>query len=153
MGINPTMSISYSLIGLSPRRTGFGKICGGRKARCGSYLESLDSEGDTISATETQRGNPSSQAALLQGVEEGRENPRAAGADRMSQCDRASVDVHAVGIDPQLAEDGDQLNGERLVDFEEIDITERPANFLQEPPNRLDRCHEELHFGASPLVA
>ena len=49
----------------------------------------------------------------------------------MAERDRAAVDVHARRIDPELAKHGDQLNRERLVDLEQIDIVKRPADLRE----------------------
>jgi len=83
--------------------SGFSKICGGPQGQMWKYLQPLYRERHTISATQTKRGNPPFQVALLQRVQQRRENPGTAGADGMSKCDRASVDIHTSRIHPQFA--------------------------------------------------
>ena len=53
-----------------------------------------------FSTSDTEAGQPSSGAAGLHGIEQGRENPRAGGADRMAQRDRPTVDVDSLWVEP-----------------------------------------------------
>src|SRR2546425_717483 len=55
-----------------------------------------------FSTSDTEAGQPSSGAAGLHGIEQGRENPRAGGADRMAQRDRPTVDVDPLVVKPQF---------------------------------------------------
>src|SRR5690348_12653939 len=61
-------------------------------------LDSLHAEGDRISATEAERGEPGRLVPVLQGVQQRREHARAARADRMPERDGAAVHVDAVPI-------------------------------------------------------
>ncbi len=70
-------------------------------------------------------GGPATAAAGLQRVDQRREDPRPARADRMAQRDRAAVDVDLRGIELQLPRHRQRLRRERLVQFEEIELAER----------------------------
>ena len=68
---------------------------------------------------------PAPAAARLQRVHQRRQDACAAGADRMSQRDRAAVDVDFRGIELELADDGQRLRGEGFVQLDEVEVVER----------------------------
>ena len=85
-------------------------------------------------------------------MEERRENARAAGADRVTQRDGASIHVHLCGIDSEFPQHGDGLNRERFVQFKQIHFTDVQPIF----GNRRRTASTGViskYFGGSPLVA
>src|SRR5262245_42139917 len=77
-------------------------------------------ERHSVSASEAERRNTSPRSSSLHGVEQGRQDARAAGADRMAERDRASVDVDASGIERQLPDNRHHLRGEGFVDLKKV---------------------------------
>src|ERR1043166_8726040 len=111
----------------------------------------LDRQGYGISAAEAESGDASFQIAALQLVEKSDQNARAAGADRMADGDCSAIDVHFLGIEFQLARDGNCSDGKRFVQFYEINVLVAfPAGFLQKFFDRSDRRHHHpLRFDAA----
>src|ERR1044072_9426155 len=91
----------------------------------------LDAEGDAHAAADTQGGEALLGVALLHFVEKGGEDAGARGADRVADRDRAAVDVDLVGVPAELLADRERLGGERLIGFDEVEIGDRPAGFLE----------------------
>ena len=90
-----------------------------------SHLLQLHRHRHRFAAAETQRSDAAFQAAVLQGIDQGRQYARAACAKRMSQCDRAAVDVDLVPV-PALVGEGvtirQHLRGKGFVEFDQINI-------------------------------
>src|SRR5688500_4042604 len=93
-----------------------------RRAKCASAgvprwggSVPLDAEGDAHAAADAERGEALLRVAALHLVEQGGQHPRAAGADRVADGDRAAVDVDLVGGPAELLADRERLGGERLV--------------------------------------
>jgi hypothetical protein len=107
----------------------------------GSCLDSLDRERDPVAATQTECRDPALEIPLLERVEKCCEHAGAAGANRMAKRDGAAVHIDFARLDAQFAQHSDCLNGERLVQFDQIDILEGPTDLLHQPPHRFDGCH------------
>src|SRR5947209_6947758 len=75
----------------------------------------LDEKSVAMSAAGADRGEPEPAAVPPQLVDHGREDPRARGADRMSERDGAAVDVHLVGVGAEHAGRVDDDRREGLV--------------------------------------
>src|ERR1043166_343988 len=130
------------------RKSMLSNVCNSMKVR-GSVP--LDRQGYGISAAEAESGDASFQIAALQLVEKSDQNARAAGADRMADGDCSAIDVHFLGIEFQLARDGNCSDGKRFVQFYEINVLVAfPAGFLQKFFDRIDRRHHHpLRFDAA----
>ena len=63
------------------------------------------------------------------------ENPRAGRADRVAEGDRAAVDVEAIAIDRHVAQHGEHLRRERLVQLDEIEVVDRELQTRQQFAN------------------
>ncbi len=96
---------------------------------------------------------PSRDVAPGHFVEERRREARAGAAERVAERDGAAVDVQAIGIDVEFAEAGQDLHGEGLVQFDEIDVLERQAEAGQQFPDRRDTGPTPNRSGATPAVA
>src|ERR1700682_6619989 len=81
--------------------------------------------------TDAQGGEALLGVALLHLVEQGDENPRDRGADRVAERDRPAIDVELVGIEAQIFTDRAGLRGEGLVGLDEVGVADRPAGFVQ----------------------
>ena len=103
-------------------------------------LEPLDHEGDALSAADAERGQPVAEAAGAQRVEQRDQDARAGRADRVAERDGAAVHVHALGVQLQLAQDGQALRGERLVQLEQVDAVGRAAPTSRAPCARPARA-------------
>src|SRR5205085_10486625 len=73
-------------------------------------------------------------------VEERDDEARAAHPERMTERDRAAVDVHLLRVEAELADHGEALRSERLVQLDEIDLIERDAGALQQLAHGRDRA-------------
>src|SRR5689334_12304414 len=104
----------------------------------------LDDHGDGFAAAETERREPVAGAALVERCQQRRQDARAAGADRVTERDRAAPDVHPRWIEVEGTDRGDRDDRERLVDFEEIDVAEPEAGTRHDLPDRVDRRDREL---------
>ena len=91
----------------------------------GADLDPLDRHRHGPAAAEAQRREPVAALAPRQLVEQRRDDPRAAGPDRVPERDRAAVDVDAVPVEPELAAVGQRLRGERLVDLDQVVLVGR----------------------------
>ena len=119
---------------------------------------SADQSASTDSATalpppRQSVARPGPRLPVAHGVEQGREHPRAAGADRMAERDGAAVHVDPVPVPAQRAAVGQRLHREGLVGLDEVVVADRGAGLLQQilaPPGsarRRDPC------GSPPPVA
>ena len=72
-------------------------------------LAPLHSERYAVAAAQAQRRHAATQAPLLEGMQQGREDPRPTRANRVTERDSAAVDVDLPGIDPELRHHGDEL--------------------------------------------
>src|SRR5260370_28760667 len=75
----------------------------------------------------------------LECVEKRGRDPRARAANRVSERNRAAVDVELRAIEMQLAIACEHLRRERLIQFDQIDIRERNAGVAQESLRRRNR--------------
>ena len=93
-------------------------------------LQTLYRERDAVAAAQAERRDAAFEIPLLERVEKGREHARAASANRMAERDGATVHVHLARIETQLAQHGNGLDRERLVQFDQIDILEGPSETI-----------------------
>src|SRR4029079_4968346 len=109
----------------------------GKQAQ-GSGSDHFHSYGRRFAAADAQRGDAALPPALPEGVEQGDDDARAAGADRMAERGRAAMDVDLLVRDADVLhrEHGDA--GERLVDFPQVDVAHRPAGSLEHLVDRAD---------------
>src|SRR6185437_292903 len=91
----------------------------------------LDCHRYRLAAADAERGNASPAAAASQRVQEGREDACAGGADRMTECACAAVDVDARMIDVDLAHGSPGDGGECLVDLIKVGVVRLPAEPVQ----------------------
>ena len=69
----------------------------------------------------------------------------------MTEGDRAAVDVHALGIEPKLADHADGLRGEGFVQLEEIDVSDGEPGAVKQLADRRHRAqahHPRVDAGA-----
>src|SRR5919205_677248 len=99
--------------------------------RTGGSSDSLEGRRDGAAAAETQRRHAVAALAAAQLVEQGRDDSRSRGADRVPERDRAAIDVDLVPVEPQLAPIGERLRGKRLVDLDEVELVDRHADSVE----------------------
>src|SRR6478736_3652541 len=100
-----------------------------RKARSATPVY-LHDHRVALPAARADRGHAEPAAAAAQLVDQGGEDARAAGADRMSERDGPAVHVHLGLVDPQHAYRVERDRGERLVDLEQVDVLDFEAGLL-----------------------
>src|SRR5215472_11144901 len=93
-----------------------------RESRTAIFSVALDGQGDGIAAAEAESGDAALEVAALEFIEQRKEDARAGSADGMAEGDRAAVDVDLIGIEAELARNGNGGDGEGFVQFHEIDI-------------------------------
>src|SRR6476659_29121 len=92
----------------------------------------FDGHRDGASATEAERGEAEPALAPDQFVGECRDDPGAARADRVTERDRAAVDVDLVPVEPEGTPVGERLGGERLVDLDQVEGLDRQLDPVEE---------------------
>src|SRR5581483_9181965 len=86
----------------------------------------------TLADADAERRDAVPAAAPAQLVQQGDDETRPAHAERVPDRDRAAVDVHLRLVEAELANDGERLRRERLVELDEVDLVERHAGALEE---------------------
>ena len=101
-------------------------------------LDALDGHGDGVATAEAEGGDATGFVGGFHGVEEGDEDARAAGSDGMAEGDGSAMDVDAGGVEVEFADDGEGLDAEGFVEFEEVDLVEGPSGFLGDGADGVD---------------
>src|SRR5437763_14707755 len=91
----------------------------------------LDRNGRCLAAADAEAGNAPLPSVALQCMQQGDDDPRAGGADRMPERAGAAMDVHASAVDREIANGRHRHHCERLVDLEQVDVPYRPIRLLQ----------------------
>src|SRR5262245_48760659 len=91
----------------------------------GSPLHAFEYSGRSLSAADAHRHQAVARLAPLHLVQERRRQLGAGAAQRMTQRNRAAVDVQFLRIDRQLAETREHLRRESLVPLDPVDLVER----------------------------
>src|SRR6185437_1228135 len=73
-------------------------------------------------AADAQRDQRGRFVGALEFVEHGAEDHRAGGAERMTECDRAAIDVDPGGVDVEGLDVAQHHRGEGFVQFEQVDV-------------------------------
>src|SRR3989304_896663 len=105
--------------------------------------DALEGHGHGATTTEAEGGEAVAAPAPPQLGGRGGHDARAAGADGVSQGDRAAVDVHLRPVEAELAAVGQHLGGEGLVDLDEVEVLDGHRRALEELAHALDRGEEE----------
>src|SRR5579859_2010483 len=106
----------------APGRSGWKPGVQTARSRQSSGLQSLDDGGDALADADAHRRQPQAGLAPLHLLEQGRQDARPGAAQRMAQGNRAAVDVGALVVQPQRAHALKRLDGERLVEFDQIKV-------------------------------
>src|SRR5262249_22210676 len=100
------------------RTTRMAQLCGPDVSR----VLALEQRRLALADTDAQRGQPVPAAAPAQLVEHRHAEARPAHAQRMAQREGAAVQVHPLRVETQLADDGQALRRERLVQLDEVEL-------------------------------
>ena len=73
-------------------------------------------------------------------MQQRRRDPGAAGAERMADRDRPAAGVDLLLVDAQQLEHGQDLDGERFVELDAVDLIEGEPGALQGLVDRRDRA-------------
>src|SRR5215213_2102232 len=111
----------------------------GRSVTRWSWIRSsdLDDHGVALAAARADRRAAVAAAAAAQLVHERGEDPRARGADRVADGDRAAVDIHALLVDAEHPDRVQRHGGERLVDLPQVDVAGLQARLLERQLGRV----------------
>src|SRR5581483_5601591 len=93
----------------------------------------------TLADADAQGGEAEPAVAAAQLVEERDDEAGAAHAEGMAERDRTAVDVHLFLVEPELADDGEGLRGEGLVELDQVDLLERHTRPREQLLDRRDR--------------
>src|SRR5439155_9887510 len=83
-------------------------------------------------AADAERRQPAPGAAALELVKERDDNSRTGSTDRMTQRNRAPVDVQPIARNRHVLQDSEHLRGERFVQLDEIEIVDGEAGTLSQ---------------------
>ncbi|EAZ58424.1 hypothetical protein PA2G_01665 [Pseudomonas aeruginosa 2192] len=114
-------------------------IIAGSSSSLPASAQALDGDRGRLAAADADRRHAAFQVVLLQGVEQGHDDPRAGRADRMAQRTGAAVDVEALVGQVEVAHCRHADHGEGFVDLEQVDLAQRPAGTLHQALHRTDR--------------
>src|SRR3954447_19226876 len=103
-------------------------------------LDALDDRAGAEAAAAAHRHEAYLLVRALELVQEGGDQPRAGGAERVPERDRAAVDVDAVHVRLELAAPGRDNGGERLVDLDQVDVVDLHVVALEKLARRRDRA-------------
>src|SRR3954469_2392986 len=95
------------------------------------YSAARDAHRNSHAAADAQRRQALFGVTFLHFVEQRDENARAGRADRMTERDRAAIDVDPVGVPAEIPVNRAGLRGEGLVGLDQIEILGRPAGLLE----------------------
>ena len=76
----------------------------------------------------TSRRRPCTALAAAHLVQQRGDDPRAGAAERVADRDRAAVHVDLLRVELELVDAGDRLGGERLVELDQLQVLDPPAN-------------------------
>ena len=109
--------------------------------------DALDRDGGGFTAADAKRCNTALQALRLEGVRQGHDEARAGSADGVAERAGAAIDVEFFARDAEIARRRHRYNGECLIDLEQIDVADAPANLVEQLADRGDgRGREPLWF-------
>src|SRR3954471_5265247 len=89
-----------------------------------SLSDAFDDSCDAHAAADAERCQPPAEVAALELVDQGAEDHRAGGAQRVTHRDRATVDVRDLVADAEVAHEPHRDRRERLVDLEQVDVAD-----------------------------
>src|SRR5262245_19519419 len=103
----------------------------------------LQDHGDALAAADARRRAAERLAALFHLAQQRQQQASARGAERVAERDRAAVDVALLAVELQLLLAAEVLRRERLVDLDQVEVTDLQAGLLA---RLLDRGHRaEAH--------
>src|SRR4051794_4980730 len=107
----------------------------------GRLAQALQHHCHALAAADAHRLETERLVVVLQRVDECRGDPRAGHAERVTDGDRAAVDVELVAerVDADAARRRDDLGGECLVDLDQVDVVDGLAGVGEGLLGRLDR--------------
>ena len=112
-----------------------------------------------MAAADAQRRQTVLCVAFFHGMQQADQNARAAGADRMAQCNRAAVDVDAFLREAQRIANCQKLSGKRFIGLNQSDISGNvddhmgsacDGGFQQRAGNGLLLCFQSLFIAFCP---
>ncbi len=118
---------------LAHRRTIVGRVTSASSDR-------FEERGHALADAHAQGREPVPAVAAAQLVQERDDEARAAHPERVAERDRAPVDVHPLLVEAELADNGEALRGEGLVELDEVERARIDSRASQELSHRGDRA-------------
>src|ERR1700757_5141470 len=95
------------------------------------YIPVADHHRLALAAADAERGKPVGSVRAAHFVEQGDQDPAAAGSDRMAQSDRAPMRIEPVLLDAELFDHRQRLCRECLVELQQVNVREHEPGPLQ----------------------
>src|SRR5580692_1220065 len=116
---------------MEPRRSA--RILPASSTRLAPRADAFDDHCDALTHSDAHGAEGVTAAAALELIDRGGCEARAAGAERMAERDRAALGIHMGGIvrDLELAQHGERLGRECLVELDQVHLVERQSETSQ----------------------
>src|SRR5258708_13094127 len=101
--------------------------------------DAFDRDGGGFAAADAERGDATLQIVRLERAEQRHDQPRAGGADRMTERTGAAVDVQLLPGNAEIALRGHRHHRKRFIDFEQVDVADAPADLVEQLANGRNR--------------
>src|SRR5580692_11344018 len=121
------------------KRANFPRFQTYRFSGLASVNDTLDRDRCGFAAADAQSCDAALEVVRLERMQQRHDQPRTGGPDGMAERAGAAIDVELFAGDAQVARGRHRHHGEGLVDLEQIDVTDTPADFFQELADSRDR--------------
>src|SRR6476619_992644 len=101
--------------------------------------DALNRDRGGFAAADAQRRDPAFEILGFERMQQRDDQPRAGGADGMAERAGAAIDVEPVPVNAEVALRRHRDHGKRLVDLEQVDVADAPADLVEQRPDRRDR--------------
>src|SRR5229473_8711742 len=99
----------------------------------------LDRDRGGFAAADAECCDAALEVLRFERVQQRDDQPRAGGADRMAERAGAAIDVELLSGDAEIALRRHRHHREGLVDLEQVDVTDAPADLVEQFSYRRDR--------------
>src|SRR6516225_4827098 len=100
--------------------------------------------GDTLADADAHGGGGPDRVTTAHLVQERGDDPRAGAAERVTDGDRATVDIHLLRVELELVDDRDRLRGERLVHLGQLEVLRAPSGTGERAVHRGHRADPHI---------
>src|ERR1700730_3389975 len=100
--------------------------------------DALARDGGGFTAADAERGDTALQTMRFEGVQQGHDQARAGRANGMAERTRAAINVEFFARDAEIARRRHRYHRETLIDLEQIDVADAPADLVEQLADRGD---------------